>query len=351
VRNDSPRQRNRIKSYLFRGILLPLLAENDLVAVDLAMKEKYRQRKPHLIECRGRGTWHPIDCPMEDGAMMSLMGPVRFLSEIKFYAKPVSKQHIREFVGTINDIQANYWMAEDFNSPIDRVCEVGVFFAANGFTREAERLAFAHNIKLVAYKGNAAMRQIIALIETLEKDCLLARACLAGGRRMEFMSLWAQILQGGANAVRLFKQTFDPAAGFTQIVAELADACRRIKSNFLAMTSGGAWLHFIGPDRFPADLFAQGDKQVCRMGVRAQANRVEYALTFARDRRQRKFFVTPPKALGRAVFLGHSRAWGKEDHISRRLHVPIRLDGIKRHLVLELENDWMSAFRDDAIGL
>ena len=74
--NDSPRQRNRIKSYLFRGILLPLLAENDLGEVDLAMERKYRQRKPHLIECRGRGTWHPIDCPMEDGTMMSWLGPV-----------------------------------------------------------------------------------------------------------------------------------------------------------------------------------------------------------------------------------------------------------------------------------
>lgn len=223
---------------------------------------------------------------------------------MKFNRTPTQKSQIREFIGTIKDIQENYFVSEDFSQPSIRYTELGAFFSANGFDTEAERLAFAHNIKTVSYHNIEPLDTLKSLVEDAERNYISAKACISADNQQDFIRLFRDILSGNRSAIRDFIQRFNPADGFEGIANVLAGAFELIRSNFVASSSGGALLHFVGSDSFPDELFSNTDTQLCRVFYENTPSGRRFHLVFADDHHRRRFYFSPPVSLAQAAFFG-----------------------------------------------
>jgi hypothetical protein len=271
------------------------------------------------------------------------------LAEVKYYAEEVDKDSIRQFIGVVKDIQENYFLPEGPHEPIERYTELGVFLSAEGFSQEAENLAFAHNIRTISYRNNMIIDQIKNHIYELERNYLSADRCVSRGNLSEFMNSFERLLAGDQRAMALFMERFQPADGFTQRIAELRETLAIVRSSFVGTTSGGALLHFVSHNEFPNELFSETDTQPCQVYYEEDRLGSRYFfLILVRDELSRRFYFSPPLSLQKAVYYGQSAALNEKERILRTINVSLRIGGIKRTLVFELDTDWLDAQKADA---
>ena len=346
---ESNKDRGRVKGYMWEAVVLRLLQENDFVEITTVDNVRTKRDRGYFLEMRGRGTWHQIDCPCDYTRFIPFVNPLRLLGEVKFYANPVQKNLIREFIGTIKDIQENYFVSDDFMQPTMRYTELGAYFSANGFDVEAERLAFAHNIKAVSHKNIEPLDAIKSLVEEIERNYIAAGVCISAGNQQDFIRLFRQILSAEPGAIREFMQRFRPADGFDGIAHGLAASFERIGSNFIASSSGGALLHFVSADRFPDELFTGTDTQLCRVYYETTQAGRRFHLVFSDDHERRRFYFSPPMSLALAAFFGGHEVLNEKDRIFRTLHVSRRIHGLARTLVMRLDQDWLDGVRQAGV--
>lgn len=348
MRNEVGTRRNVLKGYMFETIIKQLLRQNGFGLIDRFDGDRIRKQRQYFVEIRGRGTWHQIDCPFDYTNFIPFMYPIRLLGEVKFYTSPVSKQHIREYIGVIKDIQENYFVPDRYDGPFQRVTEIGVFFSANGFDEEADKLAFVHNIKNVSYKNNYLIEPIKQCIEELERNYFSVRVCISEGNVAAFITLLEEILGGNDNSVEEFKRKFNPADGFERLLFNLRELISCIKSNFVVTTSGGIFIHFIGESVFPNEIFEETDEQKVQVFVKQTQFGDAYYLIFENDSTKREFYFTPPLSLKQAVYYGNRNdILDQKEELFRSLHTTITINGITRNLIFKLDTDWLDAQRND----
>lgn len=345
MNNESNKDRGRLKGYMWEAVVLRLLQENDFVETTTVDNIRTKRDRGYFLEMRGRGTWHQIDCPCDYTHFIPFVNPMRLLGEVKFYRNPVQKNLIREFIGTIKDIQENYFVSDDFTQPSTRYTELGAYFSANGFDTEAERLAFAHNIKTVSHKNVEPLDVLKSQVEDMERNYISAENCISADNQQDFIQLFREILSGNRRSIGDFIQRFQPADGFDRIADTLAVSFERIGSNFVANSSGGALLHFVGTGRFPDELFTDTDVQLCRVFYETTPVGRRFHLIFADDRERRRFYFSPPLSLAQAAFFGGREVLNEKERIFRTVHVSRRINGLARTLVLMLDQDWLEGVR------
>lgn len=345
MRGESSQLRRMLKGYMFEVIILKMLEKNGFELITIPDNFKIREQRKNFIEVRGRGGWHQIDCPCDYNKIIPFMYPIRLLGEVKYYSNPINKEHIREFIGIIKDIQENYFVPDDFNQSYQRVSELGVFFSANGFDKQAERLAFAHNIKTVSYENNYIIGIIKGIIDELENNYLPAKNCISNGNLSHFIEEFKSLLNNGGSLER-FQERFNPANGFKLLLDRLVSSFQQIRSSFIASTSGGAFIHFLGFEEFPEELFNHRDEQLCRIHFENNYNiNRSFYLTFTQDINSRKFYFTPPMSLEEAAFFGSKSVLNEKERIFKTIHVSMKVKGINRSLEFKLDNDWIQAVK------
>ena len=343
MRTQNTTDRARLKAVMWEIVILRLLQENDFTEIQSVDNVRTRREREQFLEMRGRGCWHQIDCPCDYTNFISFINPIRLLGEVKFYKLPIMKDEIRQFVGVMKDIQENWITSDDHTSPTERYTELGVFFSANGFDAEAEKLAFAHNIKTVSHKSVALLKPIKEDLEELERNFLSTRLCVAAGRQAEFTRVFKKCLQGYDDAIPEFKRLFIPADGFERPLQRLRDGFQRIRSTFIATTSGGVLLHFVSDSEFPDAIFSQSDTQMCRVNYYLEDGQRYFYLTFSDDDRRGKFYFNPPMSLDMAAYYGQREAIGVKRQIFKSIHATRRIGGLSRNLILKLDTDWLDA--------
>ena len=176
MRGEPDNLRRQLKGHLFELTLQVLLQKNGFIPV-VASREpgnRIRENRKGFVEVRGRGCWHQIDCLCDYQYMVPFSYPLRMIGEAKYYSKHLSKRHMRAFIGVLKDIQENYFISDtqDVHESYPRRTEIGVYFAANGFQKEAEKLAYVHGIKTISYKNHAIINKIKRGIDDLEENML-----------------------------------------------------------------------------------------------------------------------------------------------------------------------------------
>jgi len=345
MKNENSKERGRLKGYMWEAVILRLLEENEFLEITAVDNVKTKKTRGYFLEMRGRGAWHQIDCPCDYTHFIPFINPLRLLGEVKFYNRPVPKGLIREFIGTIKDIQENYFVSDDFSRPSARYTEVGAFFSANGYEPEAERLAFAHNIKTISYKNVEPLDYLKRLVEELERNFVSAAACISADNQQDFVRLFRGILSGERVSIPDFIERFSPPDGFENRARLLAESFGKIKSSFVASSSGGALLHFVGTSRFPDELFDETDEQRCVVSYESSAFGSRFYLKFSADRDSRRFYFSPPVSLAEAAYFGGIHVLNEKERIFRTIHVSRRIRGLARTLVLKLDRDWLANAR------
>ncbi len=348
MRHEYTLSRSRLKGYLFEIIIMELLLKNHFTKIDAAAEpnDRVRENRQGFTEIKGRGCWHQIDCPCDYSKSIPFTYPLRLLGEVKFYKAPLEKKHIREYIGVIKDIQENYFVADGM-MPQDfypRKMEVGVYFSANGFQAEAEKLAYAHGIKTISYKNNYLVDKLKKLVEELEQNYLSVQ-CMKDDTWNDFRKNFIEMLHGGQWDIRDINRNvlsyFE--VGYEQIIQDIRSHLVEINTSFIATTATGVFLHFIGEDPFPEELFYGTDAGRCRVFYNTYLGNRIFWLEISNDRRRRRFYFTPPESLDYAAVFGRKAVLNEKERLFGTLNVSVILDGISRNLTLYLDENWMNA--------
>lgn len=336
--------RSQLKGYLFEIIISELLAKNNFSRITPALQpnDRVREIRPGFIEIKGRGCWHQIDCPCEYKHHIPFSYPIRLLGEVKFYKSPLEKKHIREYIGVMKDIQENYYVTDGttLEDHYPRKLDIGVYFSANGFQAEAEKLAYAHGIKTVSYDNNYLVSRLKSLIELLEEKYLSVN-CMKGRVWNDFRSEFVRLVSfEGKNEKDDHWGYWNE--GYMAVIGEIRSTLLSIKTSFIATTATGVFLHFVGIDCFPEELFRHSDEGSCCVHYdRWLDGSLRFWLEITGDEKHSRFYFTPPKSLDRAALYGQASVLEEKEVLFRVLNVNIQMEEITRNLVLRLDEDWL----------
>lgn len=351
MRGEYSLLRYQLKGYLFEIILLELLRRNGFSVIDPDKEpgDRVRENRETFIEFKGRGCWHQIDCPCDYGRFIPFSYPLRLLGEVKFYATPLDKKYIRAFIGVIKDIQENYFVPDglNLNNAYPRRMEIGAYFAANGFQEEAEKLAYAHGIKTISYANNYLIDQIKKHILVLEENYLSVK-CMQNGNWSDFQRRFARFLAPDyfdEDIIRPYRLYWSD--GYQEVLRDLKEQMQAIQTSFIGTTITGVFIHFVGTEPFPANLFQGSDEGRCRVYYEYDNLGKRYFwLEVSEDPRHRRFYFTPPESLDYAALFGNEIVLGEKERLFRALNVNISLNGISRNLVLKIDRDWLDLMHD-----
>ena len=120
----------------------------------------------------------------------------------------------------------------------------------------------------------------------------------------------------------------------------------RIRTSFIATTATGVFLHFVGEDQFPEELFRETDMGQCCVYYELDdyGNRY-FWMEFNSDIERRRFYFTPPESLEQAVLYGREVVINEKERLFQELSVNIVLNGISRNLTLRIDRDWLDIIR------
>ncbi|MEN6636905.1 MAG: hypothetical protein ABFC56_13710 [Clostridiaceae bacterium] len=337
-------KRAQFRGFLFELAIGALLEKNNFHRINPygQPKQRIRENRSGFLEIKGRGCWHQIDCPYDYDVAIPFSYPLRLLGEVKFYNSKVGKEHIREFIGTLKDIQENYFMID--GKPVEkhfpRTLEFGVFISANGFKKEAERLAYAQGIKTLSYENNKVIARIKDNIYLLsEKYFLPNKIDLAGREKL-------RVLFKNTDYFDMYYDLPFFSRGYQMMLQDIVLDLIPITTNFIGTTATGIFLHFLGYQPFPFELFYDTDYANCKVYYDIEESNTKcFKLLFTGDSKHREYYFTPPSSLNRAASFGSLAVLrSKEEHFSK-IFVTIKdtRSFITRQLVLNLDRDWFNA--------
>ncbi len=352
MRGEDGVSRGILKGYLFEVVVLELLRKNGFEKVNVRKENKKRVKETRegFIELKGRGCWHQIDCPCDYNRLIPFAYPLRLLGEVKFFKKELDKKYIREYIGILRDIQENYFVTDNLSKreSCSRKMEIGVYFSANGFQKEAEKLAYAHGIKTISYENNYIINRIKILILELEEQYLSVK-CMEKNKLKTFRREFSEaILYGNPEEyINVRSYWMD---GFLNVLERLHEQLVKIRASFIATTATGVFLHFVGDSYFPANLFEETDEGQCQVYYDIDDFGTRYFwMEISGDTEHRKFYFTPPESLDYAAIYGNEIVLNEKEVIFRELNVNIQLEGKARNLKLRIDTDWLDAIRNENV--
>lgn len=346
--------RAQLRGRLFELVLIKLLESSDFTIVNPVneMDTRVKESRDGFIEFKGRGCWHQIDLPFDYKRVTPFTYPMRLLGEAKFHKTEISKKYIREYIGELKDIQENYFVEDgnDIKNLAKRRIEVGSYFSANGFQAEAEKLAYAHGIRTISYKNNFAMKMICDAINILE-DRYISVSWIKDGKWKDFKSRLIKIFNSSG---KYFQQMIQDVTSLSErfdeeyesTLEELKRNLDLIQSSFMGTTETGFLLHFVGFDRFPDELFSEGDECHCRVyyGTDRRTESRYFWIEFIDNYGcsvQGKFYFSPPESLDDAAVFGGRRVLHEKRVHFRKLYMAVNINGVARNLVITMDNNWL----------
>ena len=213
------------KGYLLEKICRLLLedAGYTLMKEDDFVKYKGSDK---FVELIGRGTKHQIDLPYEFNYHVPFVNQIQIIGEVKYYSSAIAKSYIRSFIGVIKDISENYVISHvtKVDDLKERKLVQALFISASGFQIEAEKLALAHNIKLITFHGNPVFQPILRHIEDLTNNY--------------------DYLGFDYHSINYRNHIIDPEKTIKELFNE------NVKSYFLATTRTGYLMYFVSNQEF-----------------------------------------------------------------------------------------------------
>jgi len=342
-----------VRGHMFEVFVRILLEQNGWLVQEKGESEKFKRSSAFWIQLKGRGTWHQIDAPCVFEKQIPFIYPLRLISEMKFLKGEVQKDHIREFLGVVKDVSENYFVDKDHSSDQERFTEVGTYFSANGFQKEAINLGFAHGIRTVSYRTNKHVADIKDIIDELVTQGFPERTRIKGKRKLaRFKEELLGFLAGRDQEFVDFTSPTGIDDDIRSLLLAARDSLNGIKASFIGTTSTGILLHFLGKDKFPEELFAETDTQACQVFY----DEPTYAgipmwFEFSNDeaRPKRRFYFDVPPGLETAIRKDGDVIGEKQKHFAN-VAIYKKVSGLMRLLTLQIDLDWVDRIRRRAMG-
>lgn len=335
-------KRGKIKGDLFEIVILHLLIKNGFTLIDKSDESRVKEDRKHFIELKGRGEWHQIDCPMDCDFITPFMFPIRLLGEVKFFKGKIEKDKIREYIGVIKDIQENYFADTNVQILPQRYIEIGAFFSANGFSVEAEHLAYAHGIRTISYENNFIINDIKRKIEELESYYIDYKKIEKNNYSI-YLNAMYNFFDGKNDQSNSDILNFCLEDGYQKVLNELYSlVIDKIKASFIGYSDMGLSLHFLGKDMFPYEIFDQKDESECKVYMEHfYEDDYYFCIMFTEDHKKRKFYFTPPKILVEAAKKSRKELLQQKNTVFHKVNINLIINGVKRTLTIKIDNKWL----------
>ncbi|MFE9407313.1 restriction endonuclease [Streptomyces sp. NPDC006704] len=148
-------KRSALRGYLLEEALAWLLRHSGYrLLVDHQQDRDELTGSGGALRVRGRGAVHQVDVLGEFAFTPAFSLPVRLFLEAKHYQDPCRLEVVRNAHGVLHDVNENF-MNHEGTRPRRRYQYTYALFSANGFTKEAQQYALAHQISLVDLSGES----------------------------------------------------------------------------------------------------------------------------------------------------------------------------------------------------
>ncbi|MBZ5491447.1 MAG: hypothetical protein LAO76_10995 [Acidobacteriia bacterium] len=256
----------QIRGALLEEIILFLLEHSGYRIVLLGEEGTHDGRAG--LEVEGRGSRHQIDALATPLHAQAFVYPIRLIVEAKCEIKPVRLGTIRSVVGTVADINQNY-----FSAPVRRGKSVrmqrfnyhAAMFAANGYSDNTERFAMAHQVFLIDYSHVASMRPVVDALFELDIDDIGELA--ENGRRLGLTEIrlgFRALLR--TREVQAAEEIFS-LRGTAKIQERLLPALQQLRGSYYGMIESIYPVHLVSRRPIPTRLIREQGEIPCEIRV------------------------------------------------------------------------------------
>lgn len=163
---------NQVRGMLLEEALLYLLRHSGYRTVESTNDDPTLFNGRAGINVRGRGGGHQIDAIADFVVQQPFSHPQRLLVEAKCTRKSTELPVIRNAVGTLKDI-CEYFVPESNGKPASRRYHYQyALFSAKGYTKDAERYAYAQDIYLITLANSNYFQGVIDAIYAITEEAL-----------------------------------------------------------------------------------------------------------------------------------------------------------------------------------
>jgi len=285
---------------------------------------------------RGRGEWHQIDALGRWKYTVPFVYPIRLLCEAKCWDQPVGLPVIRNFVGVLKDIAENYFVED--NQDIDkrmfskRHTDCGAIFSINGFTRAAQRYAYAQGIFPISYENNPIVNEFRKGIEEISRFITLRRR----ESKREF-SEWFERTWSAQYPLDASRYVTDRSA-FENRLRMLENKVSDVKTSVVGIASGVYPLHLLSYHELPYDSFKETDETIFRTTYRRIERGGHYFEIYSPNLPDARFYFTVPEVI-LAKYRDSMRRFKME--FLEWIDIPITVMRMRRILRFRLDIDWL----------
>jgi hypothetical protein len=287
---------------------------------------------------RGRGEWHQIDALGRWKYTVPFVYPIRLLCEAKCWGKPVGLPVVRNFVGVVKDIAENYFVED--NQDIDRRMfskrhtDCGAIFSVSGFTRAAQRYAYAQGIFPISYENNPIIDEFRKHIDEV---CRFVRLGRRESRRR--FSEWFEETWSAHYPPDTHRYVTD-RIGFESNLRMLKDRVAHVKTSVVGIASGVYPLHLLSYQELPYDSFRETDEALFRTTYRRTERGGHYFEVYPSNLPNVRFYFTVPEVI-LTKYTDSMKRFKME--FLEWIDIPITVREMRRILRFKLDREWLSS--------
>lgn len=325
----------RAKCVIFEKLVKWLLLKNEYEPCEVDNEQVDNQGR-----VRGRGEWHQIDALGRWKFTLPFVYPIRLLCEAKCWSDPVGLPVIRNFVGVVKDITENYFVEEGQNIDVrmfsKRHTDCGAIFSVNGFTKPAQRYAYAQGVSLVSYENNPIIADFVEIAEDMSRLVRLRKGEETRDFQQWFEESW--IRHNPRHPGRFLTHPRD----FLNRFQRIKDMFARVRTSVVGIASGVYPLHLLSFNRMPNELFRETDDSFFRVRYYRTERGGHYFEIYPSDMPDTTFnFTIPEVILSR---YSNSMRKFKRDFLSW-IDLPTTVGNMRRIFRLKLDKEWLDRAR------
>jgi hypothetical protein len=330
---------SQLRGMLLEEAILFLLRASGYKTIESEVGDETLEGHPAGLAVKGRGGRHQIDAIADFLVSPPFSYPQRLLLEAKCYNKPIGLDVARNAFGVLQDVE-EYWVPSLISAiPKKRYHYQYAIASINGFSKDAQEYAYAHDIYLLALERASYFQQISEAIYAFfdnNEDISLPR-----GRRWLY-DLRMSIRESLRERENLTSNKFNELTNL--LLNRFLTACRNVGTGIIAILNG----------RFPVILIPNPAIQLGNLDERdvriyrgdenrgwliTTRNRLEQLFSFDIPQDMFEFYadggdLTPKRALDlKAENMG-------------TIQLIITVNERIRIITLRLDTDWIDRLRE-----
>jgi len=323
----------RAKGAIFETVVKKLLQKNEYAPCKVDNEQVDNRGR-----VRGRGEWHQIDALGRWKFTLPFVYPIRLLCEAKCWNNPVGLSVVRNFVGVVKDIAENYFVEDgqdlDRRMFSKRYTDCGAIFSVGGFTKPAQRYAYAQGVFLVSYENNPIINEIRQNVESLSRFVELTR----GERKTEFLEWFGRSWDNYSSVKDRYVLDREE---FAQHLRKLKGRTTQVRTSVVGVASGVYPLHLLSYQEIPPKLFDDADDTDFRVHYHKTERGHYFDINPSNLPDAKLYFSMPEVILSK---YRQSMRRFKMDFL-KWIDVPTTLRGKRRILRLQLDTEWLLSLR------